>query len=415
VSFGDLTGCGSKRPAPPVPIVAVWRPVVVGPEAGDAGETFDFPEGRLTVDESGTRWLFPEAPAGTAAEPTTTTTSDDDPIRLRIEDAREGLLAITLDGRLLATKTALGPLQPLITSRLPAGFEPSSLRRYRGATTVRTPSGLFWSADGSAFVAVPSLPDHAPMEAILDSRGTGIGLFVPERVATTRDAGATWTPVALPGAHTSRLVVQDDQILTLPGGERDGFARQIDAETGAVARGVLRSAGPPRSPSRGWSVAGGPRVDRTSRLEQLARTKPSPPRLLPARGAAGLRGLNDGASFDGDEVLVFDDAPARGRPQRLTRASRGRLGEALVPLGSDVLSTCHVRASAMCGEHVAIVCGARLHLFRGGDHLDSVNTSSDAVIAFDATGRLWSAVPAVPENDSAPAGVRLERHAAGGL
>lgn len=344
------------------------------------------------VDASGGRWLFPTGEAAKDASPRSRDGIDEGALLGRYFEPNLGFLALAADGSLLGADDPLGALR--LVASLPKGTKPSTLRFFRGGITYFGEAGPELVGTDGKRRPVGPMPGHVVAEALIGADGAGVGLFFPEAVGVTKDFGGTWTRVDTAGVRVESLRVQNGAPLLVPGGVRDGFPRSVDLDNGKLAR-VVEELGPDERRDRSRR-----RRDRRSRWDgdfrspdSFAVPVPEPPaapvrtRLSPKLALSGRRG--GPAVGDGDRVVDFRSDPSS--PSRLLM-NRGRIGEALEPYGEGALGECVLLAAATCGERTAVLCGEKLHLFRGNDTVLTVAVPLGTQVGFDQAGGLISVV-----------------------
>lgn len=334
----------------------------------------------MVIDESGARWLFP----ADGSPPRASEHVEVLRAARRWVDPRDGLSLVTPEGKVFATKTALGPYAQI--AALPPGADQESLRSFDGVFTVRDPRGVCASTDGVTFTPIAPLPSFLASEIILDAKGRGVGLFLPETVARTTDRGATWTVVPTEGLAVTSIELVDGKPALRPGSSRDRFARSIDLETGALERVVARDA------EDAVEAAENPFV-LTSRRHKSQDPKRAEggseiPRPVRHHVPAGALGGWFSRRGDGDRVLDLPRAPygSVGKQTLLV----GRLGEGMLPLLDAPIERCEAREGAICGEITAVSCARQLHVMRGKERIATFPIASDASVGFLPDGTLVS-------------------------
>lgn len=381
-----------------VDVASPWRAVPIAPQehAPTNIARFALGSGALVIGESGDRWLFPRPPDASQAPPPARpgpAILDAIEARARSVDPSHGLVVVSRLGELFATRDPLGTLEPFGT--LPAIADASALRFHRGSAVAIVQGQAFLLERSQSPRLLPTFEAQAIADLRMGADGRGVGLFLPETVALTTDFGATWRPIATPDLHVSSLGARGDEILLLPGGERDALPRSIDEITGALARALPLEDGlrPPRPARR---HPGASRDSRTApTLLPAVGLGPGPEeqgplRFEPRQAFAGDRFAPAiGGGTSGDEVLTFfprTDATEDGLALR-TGIWRGRLGEGLRPLDRDTLTGCVVQASALCDDRTAVICGQELFVWAGARLLHRLPAPLDnATLAFDAAG-----------------------------
>lgn len=398
------TGCGAPKPptvaAAPgsAPLVARaaparFRTITTPPRRRADDLLLPVPDGGLLVDDAGARWLFPRD----GGKPVAADLLEGERIAASFYDEARGLLQITHDGRVLSAR-GVGAYEQL--AQLPAGAVASSLRHFHGGLVVRTATGFRFSADGQTFAPVPSLAGREPYEIVLDARGRGAGIFLPEMVARTLDGGRTWTPVALGPANAALLEVFQDQIVALPSSPADAPGRSLDLDTGKTV--AVKVAATARRMRRDFGAF---------RLEQAipalqfisaigGATPEGPPMPSPrADGALRLPVPASTIAVDGDRVVAASTHASQQRDGD-PRFVIGTLGEGLDRVDDAFFGHCDPASLALCGDDLAVQCDGRLHRVRNGrlvgksaeNRFRNKGTEDIGALGFDREGRLLAAV-----------------------
>ncbi len=364
------------RVEPPPSVPSRWVPVQVPAAMGDTWKILT-PEGLVSGDASGGRWLFP--PDG--GPPKTLAFLDLEPLVSREATPEGGILGSTKEGRLFLAKGALAPFEPL--GRLPEKADKKTFLRVGNVITVRAERGLVTSTDGATYAPVAPLVGFDPVEGVFDASGRGVAIFAPETVAHTTDRGATWRAVPTPGVSARTIELVAGKPVLRPGGERDGFAREVDWATGALSRVHVTNASTELDRfRRGPGGDRGPKPPAGAKDD--AGPPPAPVRFLP-RGfgyAAGVPFVTEG-----DKVVVFGDPGSRKKNAKQPILV-GKLGEGLLPFGGGGLEACAPLAAAVCGDVLAVSCQDRLEVFRGDVSIARFPLTSRSALGFDDKGRL---------------------------
>lgn len=399
-----LAGCG-QSPAPRVaepsvpvaasaaptsPSAARWRPVALPTRHGPRGWSAATPEGFVWHDESGARWF---APRGERPQPRVASKVDLTPLAGRGYAPSLGLLAFTTDERVLAAQPPDAAYR--VVARLPAGSVATTFRAFRKGLAVRGAKGLLASTDGTTFERVPGLAGYVALELMMDEQGEGVGLFAPETVAVTRDRGATWTPVPTSGVAAQTLEESREGVLLRPGGVRDGFARQLDARTGALERSAVPALHAEHALSEAERSLGWRDPFERHRLP-LATEAFSSHRWggTPRPATEGDRALVVGHdNFASERRLRALDVKFPSDSAARTPVHGGQLGEGFAPPKGEHGSSAecpHPSSAALCGGVAAIACGLRIEVFREGLPPVTFPAEPGTAIAFDKQGRLLS-------------------------
>lgn len=329
------------------------------------------------IDEAGIRWWFPPpthgGPAQTAAEVDTTG------LQTRYFDEAAGLVGVTLDGRVVAATSAREPWVEV--GQLPPGADPSTARFYRGGVTVRAGSITLAARDGRTFVPVAP-PVGTTAEAVfLDRDGAGIGSFLPQLLATTRDGGATWSPLPEPGVRSALLEHRATSFVARYG--RDARATAIAVELPTTKTNILSLSAPPETfhPSTPQLRA----AALAWRGHPIGNGAPYP-YDTPADGVAQGR-----IALAGDELVVFPDLWLSPSAPTARFTSLGR--PVTLPTGSAFATGGQV-SSALCRGLGAVVNGGVLRLFRADmEGPVSAAVGLRSAVGFDRNGALLTVSP----------------------
>lgn len=398
------TGCGtpkapSTQPTPSSAAAALpaaparFRAVTTPPRQRADDFLFPVPDGSLLVDDSGVRWLFPSG----GGKPVAADPLESDRIAASFFDEARGLLRVTHDRRVLSTRGA-GAYEQL--GVLPEGSVASSLRHFAGGLVVRTAAGFRFSADGQSFHPVPELVGREPYEIVLDARGRGAGIFLPEMVARTLDGGRTWLPVSLEKASAARLEVFQGHLVVLASSPADAPGLSLDLDSGKTSPVTVPSAA--RLMRR--DVAPATLDLPTPQLQFIAAIGGAAPDVRPKApptpdGALRLPSPAVALSIDGDRVLAATLDKSQ-REEGDPRFVIGTLGDGLDRVDDALFGGCGHASIALCGEEIAVQCDGRLHRLRGGrlaskspeNRYRNKGTEEISALGFDHEGRLLAAV-----------------------
>lgn len=381
-----LIACATppKPPAPPPPEPetptppaaeppSVWRAIAVPPEPPRQVEP-NVEDGQIIYDESGARWLFSSGDE----PPRSVEAIDVLPVVSREADGGVGYKLTLRDGRILATRRGLDPFVEV--AHLPEGANARSVRFFDGVAVVRTGAGLLRATDGKRFEPVRGLAGHDSVEAILDAKGRGVGLFAPETIAVTRDGGASWAVVPSPGVEARSLRVVDGQIVIEPGGVRDRFGRTVDLATGALERVAIATATRPSLFARRP-----PRIRPSSPLARIGPDAATPKRTR--LELASDYSLRTQIAQDGDRVLTWRP-PGYAPPNAWRGVLLGAVGEGVVPFTPEAAKGCNVVDAAVCGDRVALACDDGIRVFHGEKLVADFPGSTRFTIAFESPDSL---------------------------
>ncbi len=175
--------------APPPPPKPHWSLVSTPPDKASSWRTLPLAQGELRVDRGGYRWLLSsEHPMGERAE----SPLPSSPVALDVGSGEE-LILLGADRSAYVSTSLLGALAR--RGELPKGLPSEAVHIFRGGLSAVTRGKAWVSTDETTWKEAGAFGLRAPIEALVGRDGKGLGLFAPQAIATTSDAGATWTAI----------------------------------------------------------------------------------------------------------------------------------------------------------------------------------------------------------------------------
>jgi len=364
-------------PTPPAPLQ--WSPIDAPPDKSEADLVT--PQGQLRHDPAGTRWIVGRERRAQRAR-----RLDPSPHTSLKWEARQGLVSVGHDRRIRHAKEPLSALIEVGT--VPQPIELTTVLRYRGGYSGFGVGGAQISSNGRDWRLPPSFAGRTALQVLIGADGTGIGLFLPQLVATTSDGGASWQRLETGAALVTQLDIRGDVAL-LPGRlinharGHSWTAERYSPESGLGSATVSEhAAGLPQSFPI-WAKKPSKQVRRGESAE--------PQRLVKCRYYGGCRSV----TIDGDTVVVNvrEDRKVEpaARAYKSLRIGQGSIGGALAwrTLGEPgACAAGTLRAIAACDGRVVGSCGSLITLETGQEQISTRAPFAVAALAFASPDRI---------------------------